>query len=245
MTAAPVLEVQDLEAGYGGLQVLHGVSATIRPGTITCAIGPNGAGKSTFLRALAGLVGWRRGTIRFRGEDIAACAPGAVLARGISLVPQGRCNFPLMTVRENLEMGAYTRRDARVAEDLAAAEARFPVLQRRRRVLAGNLSGGEQQILEMAMALLLRPALLLLDEPSLGLAPGPMMQVFAEVRRLAAEGTTVLMVEQNARSGLEISDQALVFELGRLRLAGAGREILADPEVRRLYLGGRRAEAAP
>ncbi|HEY7677290.1 MAG TPA: ATP-binding cassette domain-containing protein, partial [Candidatus Methylomirabilis sp.] len=158
---------------------------------------------------------------------------------------QGRCNFPLMTVRENLEMGAYTRRDARVAEELAAMEARFPVLQKKRRLLAGNLSGGEQQILEMAMALMLRPALLLLDEPSLGLAPGPMMQVFAEVRRLAAEGTTVLMVEQNARSGLEISDHALVFELGRLRLAGAGREVLANPEVRRLYLGGRRAEAAP
>lgn len=245
MNAAPLLEVRHLDAGYGGLQVLHGVAAAILPGTITAVIGPNGAGKSTFLRALAGLVGWRRGGIRFKGEDIGAASPENILARGISFVPQGRCNFPLMTVRENLEMGAYTRRDAGVAADLAAMEARFPVLQAKRDLLAGNMSGGEQQILEMAMVLMLRPILLLLDEPSLGLAPGAMGQVFAEVQRLAREGTTVVMVEQNARSALEIADHVLVLELGRLRLAGGGREVLANPEVRRLYLGGRRTEGRP
>jgi branched-chain amino acid transport system ATP-binding protein len=209
MSTAPLLEVRDLDAGYGGLQVLHGVSAAIRAATITAVIGPNGAGKSTFLRALAGLVGWRRGTIRFTGEEMGGASPEAILARGISFVPQGRCNFPLMTVR------------------------------------AGNMSGGEQQILEMAMALMLRPTLLLLDEPSLGLAPGAMRHVFAEVQRLAREGTTVVMVEQNARSALEIADHALVLELGRLRMAGGGAEALANPEVRRLYLGARRAEARP
>jgi branched-chain amino acid transport system ATP-binding protein len=150
-----------------------------------------------------------------------------------------------MGVRDNLEMGAFTRRDAGVRADLAAMEARFPVLREKRDVLAGNLSGGEQQVLEMAMALMLRPALLLLDEPSLGLAPGPLGTVFGEVRRLARQGTTVVMVEQNAKSALEISDQALVLDLGRLRLAGTGAEVLANTEVRRLYLGARRAEAGP
>jgi|YNPNPStandDraft_1061719.scaffolds.fasta_scaffold00348_5 branched-chain amino acid transport system ATP-binding protein len=239
MSPEPILEIRDLHAGYGTRQVLHGVSSTILEGTVTAVIGPNGAGKSTLLRAVAGLVDRWRGSIVFSGRELMGCTPNEILAMGITLVPQGRCNFPLMTVRENLEMGAYTRRDRQVARDLAEVEERFPVLKRKRRTLAGNLSGGEQQILEMAMALMLRPRLMLLDEPSLGLAPGPMGQVFQEVQRIASEGISVLMVEQNARRALEIADQALVLDLGRLRVSGTGKEVLDNSEVRRLYLGGR------
>ncbi len=242
MKAEAILEIRDLDAGYGTRQVLYGVSATILKGTVTAVIGPNGAGKSTLLKAVAGLVGRWRGEIRFLGKDLSKASPDQILALGVSLVPQGRCNFPLMTVRENLEMGAYTRRDPEVARDLEEMEGRFPVLGRKRRMLAGNLSGGEQQILEMAMALMLRPRLLLLDEPSLGLAPGPMGQVFQEVQRIAASGISVLMVEQNARRALEIGDQALVLDLGRLRMTGTGREVLENSEIRRLYLGAGRTE---
>ena len=242
MKAEAILEIRDLDAGYGTRQILYGVSATILEGTVTAVIGPNGAGKSTLLKAVAGLVERWRGEIRFLGRDLSKSSPDEILALGVSMVPQGRCNFPLMTVRENLEMGAYTRRDREVANDLEEMETRFPVLKKKRLMLAGNLSGGEQQILEMAMALMLRPRLLLLDEPSLGLAPGPMGQVFQEVQRIAASGISVLMVEQNARRALEIGDQALVLDLGRLRMTGTGREVLEDREIRRLYLGGGQAE---
>lgn len=242
MKAEAILEIRDLDAGYGTRQILYGVSATILEGTVTAVIGPNGAGKSTLLKAVAGLVERWRGEIRFLGRDLSKSSPDEILALGVSMVPQGRCNFPLMTVRENLEMGAYTRRDREVANDMEEMETRFPVLKKKRRMLAGNLSGGEQQILEMAMALMLRPRLLLLDEPSLGLAPGPMGQVFQEVQRIAASGISVLMVEQNARRALEIGDQALVLDLGRLRMTGTGREVLEDREIRRLYLGGGQAE---
>ncbi|MGQ9653971.1 MAG: ABC transporter ATP-binding protein [Thermodesulfobacteriota bacterium] len=242
MKAEAILEIRDLDAGYGTRQILYGVSATIIEGTVTAVIGPNGAGKSTLLKAVAGLVERWRGEIRFLGRELSKSSPDEILALGVSMVPQGRCNFPLMTVRENLEMGAYTRREREVANDLEEMETRFPVLKKKRRMLAGNLSGGEQQILEMAMALMLRPRLLLLDEPSLGLAPGPMGQVFQEVQRIAASGISVLMVEQNARRALEIGDQALVLDLGRLRMTGTGREVLEDREIRRLYLGGGQTE---
>lgn len=238
MMDEPVLKIEGLDAGYGGRRVLFRVSAEIRAGTITAIVGPNGAGKSTLLKAVAGLADRWQGSILFKGQDIRHCDPGEILAKGISMVPQGRCNFPLMTVRENLEMGAYTRRDPHVTRDLEAMETRFPVLKQKRRLLAGNLSGGEQQILEMAMALMLKPALLLLDEPSLGLAPGPMDKVFQEVQRIAGEGVPVVMVEQNARRALEISDQAVVLDLGRVWMNGPGKEILANPNVRKRYLGG-------
>jgi branched-chain amino acid transport system ATP-binding protein len=233
-----VLKIEGLDAGYGGRRVLFSVSAEIRAGTITAIVGPNGAGKSTLLKAVAGLADRWQGSILFKGHEIRHCDPGEILAKGISMVPQGRCNFPLMTVRENLEMGAYTRRDPHVTRDLEAMENRFPVLKQKRRLLAGNLSGGEQQILEMAMALMLKPALLLLDEPSLGLAPGPMDKVFLEVQRIAGEGVPVVMVEQNARRALQISDQAVVLDLGRVWMSGPGKEILANPNVRKRYLGG-------
>lgn len=241
MKTEPILTIEKLNAGYGNRHVLHGISAVFFPGTITAVIGPNGAGKSTLLKALAGLVDRRGGSIEFRGEEISGLSPGEILRRGISFVPQGRCNFPLMTVRENLEMGVFTRRDGRIAEDLAEMEKRFPILKDKRYTLAGNMSGGEQQILEMAMVLMLRPSLMLLDEPSLGLAPGPMEQVLGEVRRIAREGVPVIMVEQNARRALEIADQALVLDLGHLRMTGSGAEILENKEVRRLYLGDRGA----
>jgi len=238
MSGDPVLEIVGLYAGYRNRGVLFDVSARILSGTITAVVGPNGAGKSTLLKAVAGLAECWKGSILFKGQDILGSEPGEILAMGISMVPQGRCNFPLMTVQENLEMGAYTRRDSAVHIDLDMMKERFPVLKSKKALLAGNLSGGEQQILEMAMALMLKPSLLLLDEPSLGLGPGPMRRVFQEVQRIAAEGTSVIMVEQNAKRALEISDQALVLDLGKVWMSGSGQEILANPQVKKRYLGG-------
>ncbi len=238
MSGEAVLKIERLYAGYGNRRVLFDVSAQILAGTITAVVGPNGAGKSTLLRAVAGLADRWRGLILFKGKDIRECDPGQILSMGISMVPQGRCNFPLMTVQENLEMGAYMRRDSQVRTDLDMMKERFPVLSSKKDLLAGNLSGGEQQILEMAMALMLKPSLLLLDEPSLGLAPGPMGRVFQEVQRIAGEGIPVIMVEQNAKRALEISDQALVLDLGAVWMSGSGKEILDNPQVKKRYLGG-------
>lgn len=238
MSREPVLKIEGLEAGYGNRRVLFDVSAEITAGTITAVVGPNGAGKSTLLKAVAGIADRWEGRILFKGRDIRKCDSGEILAMGISMVPQGRCNFPLMTVHENLEMGGYTRRDPYVRRELATMKERFPVLGEKEDLLAGNLSGGEQQILEMAMALMIKPAVLLLDEPSLGLAPGPMGLVFQEVQRIAGEGIPVVMVEQNARRALEISHRALVLDLGRVWMSGSGEEILSNPSVRKRYLGG-------
>lgn len=238
MSGKQVLKIEGLYAGYGNRRVLFDVSAQILSGTITAVVGPNGAGKSTLLKSVAGLADRWEGSILFKGKDIRECDPGEILAMGISMVPQGRCNFPLMTVQENLEMGAYRRRDAGVRRDLDMMKERFPLLSSKKDLLAGNLSGGEQQILEMAMALMLKPSVLLLDEPSLGLAPGPMGRVFQEVQRIAAEGTPVIMVEQNAKRALEISDQALVLDLGTVWMSGSGKEILNNPQVKKRYLGG-------
>jgi branched-chain amino acid transport system ATP-binding protein len=238
MSGEAVLKIERLYAGYGNRRVLFDVSAQILAGTITAVVGPNGAGKSTLLKAVAGLADRWKGSILFKGKDIREREAGEILAMGISMVPQGRCNFPLMTVEENLEMGAYTRRDPQVRTDLDMMKERFPVLSSKKDLLAGNLSGGEQQILEMAMALMLKPSLLLLDEPSLGLAPGPMGRVFQEVQRIAGEGIPVIMVEQNAKRALEISDQALVLDLGTVWMSGSGKEILDNPQVKKRYLGG-------
>jgi ABC-type branched-subunit amino acid transport system ATPase component len=178
------------------------------------------------------------GTIVFGGQDVTGLPPTQVLRTGIGYVPQGRCNFPAMSVQENLEMGAYVRDDARVAADIEAMIARFPMLGDKRRSPAGTLSGGQQQILEMAMALLLHPRLLLVDEPSLGLDPKMVEQVFDTIVRINAEGTTVLMVEQNAKKALGVSHRAFVLELGRNRFEGTGQDLLDDPGVRQHYLGG-------
>jgi ABC-type branched-subunit amino acid transport system ATPase component len=233
-----LLRLQDVHAGYGEIEVLRGVSVDVCAGEIVSIIGANGAGKSTLLRTVFGMVRPTTGLIRLDGEDIAGRGPGEVLRRGCSYVPQGRCNFPAMTVEENLEMGAYTRRDRAVRADIEAVVARFPMLAAKRRAMAGSLSGGQQQILEMAMALLLHPRLLLIDEPSLGLDPRLVEAVFSTIVQINREGATVLMVEQNARQALAISDRGFVLELGRNRFEGTGQALLGDPDVRAHYLGG-------
>ncbi|MGH2358119.1 MAG: ABC transporter ATP-binding protein [Candidatus Limnocylindria bacterium] len=208
------------------------------PQEIVCIIGANGAGKSTLLRTVFGMVQPRAGAIRFAGEDITSWSSMDVLRRGIGYVPQGRCNFPAMSVEENLEMGAYLRRDTRVRDDIEALFARFPMLATKRRDPAGTLSGGQQQILEMAVALLLHPRLLMVDEPSLGLDPRMVEIVFDTLLAINREGTTVLMVEQNAKKALAVSHRGFVLELGRNRFEGTGRELLDNPDVRQHHLGG-------
>ena len=234
----PLLEVTGLTAGYGEVDVLQDLTLAVQPGSLAVVVGPNGAGKSTLLRTLYGLTVVRSGRVRLGGRDITRWAPAARLAAGLAWVPQGRCNFPLMSVRENLEMGVYTRRDGQARADLDRMTARFPVLGRKARVLAGNLSGGEQQILEMAMALLVRPRLLMLDEPSIGLAPLVAAEVFEVIQSIRTEGTTVVIVEQNVKRALEIAERAIVLDLGRKRFEGSGRDVLADPALAALYLGG-------
>jgi len=238
MDASPLLALHDVRAGYGELEVLHGVSLAVRPGHIVSVIGANGSGKSTLLRTVFGLVRPRRGRIVFDGRDISGASSVGILKAGIGYVAQGRCNFPAMSVEENLEMGAYLRHDSHVARDIGATMDRFPTLRDKRGALAGTLSGGQQQILEIAMALLLRPRLLLVDEPSLGLDPKMVEQVFATILAINREGTTVLMVEQNAVKALAVSHRGFVLELGRNRFEGTGRQLLDDPDVRAHYLGG-------
>ena len=233
-----LLELSGIVAGYEEVEVLRGVTLTVRAGEIASIIGANGAGKSTLLRTVFGMVTPRQGTIRFAGEEIGGRPSTEVLRRGLGYVPQGRCNFPAMSVEENLVMGAYLRRDARVREDIEALLTRFPMLASKRRDPAGTLSGGQQQILEMAIAQLLHPRLLMVDEPSLGLDPRMVEVVFDTILAINREGTTVLMVEQNAKKALSVSHRGFVLELGRNRFEGTGQELLDDPEVRQHYLGG-------
>lgn len=232
-----VLRVEGISAGYHEIAVLEDVSLDLPAGKITTIIGPNGAGKSTLLRTIYGLTTITAGRVVAGDEDITHLSPIRRLERGIVLIPQGRSNFPAMTVYENLLMGIYSRRDRDARRDVDAMMERFTVLGTKRNLLAGNLSGGEQQILEMAMGLLLRPKVMLVDEPSLGLAPMMMDYIFDAIGDIARGGTTVLMVEQNAARALEISDWALVLDLGRKRFEGPASEIAADPQIRRLYLG--------
>jgi ABC-type branched-subunit amino acid transport system ATPase component len=201
-------------------------------------IGANGAGKSTLLKTVFGMVAVHSGRIVFEGADVTNHRSVDILQRGLSYVPQGRCNFPAMSVQENLEMGAFLRSDRGVRGDIEALLARFPVLADKRRAPAGTLSGGQQQILEMAIALLLHPKLLLIDEPSLGLDPRMVEAVFDAVTAINEDGASILMVEQNAKKALEISHRAFVLELGRNRFEGTGRALLDNPEVRQHYLGG-------
>ena len=238
-----ILVLDEVRAGYEEVEVLRGVSLRVRQGHIVSIIGAYGAGKSTLLKTVFGMLRPQAGSIRLSGQEIGGRRPVDILARGVSYVPQGRCNFPAMTVEENLEMGAYTRNDPDVRRDIEAMMARFPMLGERRAALAGTLSGGQQQILEMALALLLHPKLLLVDEPSLGLAPRMAEAVFDTIGAINREGTTVLMVEQNAKTALSISHRGFVLELGRNRFEGTGRELLDNPEVRAHYLG--QGEARP
>jgi branched-chain amino acid transport system ATP-binding protein len=236
-----LLELKDVVAGYlRGVDVLRGVSMHINVGELICLIGPNGAGKSTVLRAISGLLNPSQGQILFDGENIAGLRPDLVLRKGIAQVPQGHSAFPGMTVHENLLMGAYTLKDKiERARRLGRVYDMFDLLKDRRDEQAGNLSGGQQKVLELGRALMINPRLILFDEPSLGLAPKTARMVFDTIKRLQEEvGITVMMVEQNAKSALAISDRAYVLELGQERLEGPASKLLNDPRVAQLYLGG-------
>ena len=238
----PLLEVRDLVVSYGRIQAVRGISFTVREGAIVSLIGANGAGKTTTLLAVSGIVPARGGRIFFRGEDVTRKAPHALVARGIVQVPEGRQVLAHMSVEENLMMGAYQRRDAAaVRADLAAQLDRFPALRERRTLPAGSLSGGEQQMLAIARALMARPQLLLLDEPSMGLAPMLVSEIFRILAEIHAEGKTILLVEQNARKALAISDYAYVMETGRIALEGTGAELAGNDAVTAAYLGRREA----
>ena len=239
MTGAPLLLAEAITAGYGRLDILHGVSLRVDAHEIVSIIGPNGAGKSTAFKSIVGLLTPRAGRVVFNGEDVTGLRPDLVLPRGLAYVPQGRIVFPQMTVLENLEMGAYIERDpARVAAALERVHALFPVLAERRKQKAGTMSGGEQQMVAIARALMTTPRLILLDEPSLGLSPKFVSLIFEKLVEMRGAGYTLMLVEQNATRALAIADRAYVLELGRNRFEGPGRQLLADPEVKRLYLGG-------
>jgi branched-chain amino acid transport system ATP-binding protein len=234
-----MLEVRGLECRYGKVGVLKGISLEVRAGELVSLIGANGAGKTTTLKAISGLVPPAGGRITFEGEDITSAPARRILALGIAHCPEGRRVFPYMTVQENLEMGCYLRADrARVGSDMERIFARFPVLAERRSQPAGTLSGGEQQMLAIGRALMSRPRLMLFDEPSLGLAPTMVERTFEIIAEIRKEGTTVLMVEQNAYAALEMCDRSYVLESGEVALSGTGADLLDNPHVRQAYLGG-------
>lgn len=233
-----LLEIEDVHSGYGKMEILRGVSLRVDAGQVVSIIGPNGAGKSTVFKTIFGLLPARQGRVRFAGEDVTNRPPADLLRRGMTYVPQGRNVFPLMTVDENLRLGAYTRPSSDELErEVERVYETFPMLQAARRKRAAELSGGQQQILEMGRALLLRPRLMLLDEPTLGLAPLVFREIFRIIEDLRRGGQTILMVEQNAAKALEISDYAYVLELGKNRFDGSGEAIRNDDRIRRLYLG--------
>lgn len=233
-----LLELDGVTAGYGGGDIVNELDLTVEDGGITCIVGPNGAGKSTVLRVVSGLLRPRLGTVRFRGASIAGLSPRAILRRGIVQVPQERSLFPTMTVWENVRMGAYTVSDRKLVERrLAGVCETFPIVHQRRHEPAASLSGGQQKIVEFARALMLDPLLLILDEPSMGLDPKTRAIVFDTIRAMNQAGKTILLVEQNARSGLGLAGHGVVLESGRVRLQGAGFAVLNNPEIGRLYLG--------
>lgn len=235
-----LLEAKNIVAGYTKeLDILQGVSLKVEKDQMVSIIGPNGCGKSTTFRTLFGLLAAREGEVTFDGEDVTNLPPADLLRRGITFVPQGRHVFPLMTVRENLELGTYIRRDRReIHRDLERVYALFPLLKERAKQKGGSLSGGEMQTLEMGRAMLLNPRLMFLDEPSLGLSPIMANQVFDKVEEIRAAGSTMLIVEQNADRSLKMSDYAYVLETGRNKHEGPAEEIRNNEEVKRLYLGG-------
>ena len=235
----PVLRLKEVFAGYGDTMILNGTTFDVRPGAITTVIGPNGAGKSTVFKTVFGMLPARSGLITFKGTDITNAAPKRLLALGLCYVPQGRNIFPEMSVRHNLELGGVTaRKTSDVAGRTEGLMARFPMLRNKADRQAGTLSGGEQKLLEIARSLLLDPQLMLIDEPSIGLSPLMVTEVFEILKELRSKGVAVLMIEQNARSALEISDDGLVLELGRTRMHDDASRLLADPRVGQLFLGG-------
>jgi branched-chain amino acid transport system ATP-binding protein len=233
-----LLEVKGLKVSYGGINAVKGIDLEVRQGELVTLIGANGAGKTTTLKALAGLLRPAAGGILYNGDDITARPAYELVRKGLALVPEGRGVFGRLTVEENLAMGAYSRRDpARIAADFDRVYELLPRLAERRRQLAGTLSGGEQQMLAIGRALMSRPRLLLLDEPSMGLAPMMVQKIFETIRRIAAEGATLLLVEQNARLALEACQRGYVMESGLITCADTAARLLANPQVRQAYLG--------
>lgn len=234
-----MLEVESVTCGYGKVNAIRNMTIKIDKGELVALIGANGAGKTTTLRTISGLLKPTAGRICFKGEDITGASPRTVLAKGIAHCPEGRHVFPHMTVQENLEMGSHLRRDhAEVIQDMNAMYARFPRLKERSKQMAGTLSGGEQQMLAIARALMSRPELILFDEPSLGLAPNRVEQVFEIISDICSQGITILLVEQNALAALEMCDRAYLLESGEVRLSGKGEELSENPHVKAAYLGG-------
>ncbi|MEW6689280.1 MAG: ABC transporter ATP-binding protein [Pseudomonadota bacterium] len=236
-----LLEVRDVVTAYGKIEALKGVSLEVAQGSITCLLGPNGAGKTTLMLTAAGVLKPKSGSIRLAGEEIAGRAPNAIVARGMALVPENRLVFPSMTVRDNLFAGAYQRADAgEIAADIERLFARFPVLRERQAQDAGTLSGGEQQMLAVARALMSRPKLLLMDEPSLGLAPLIVEEIFRIIAELHGEGTTIFLVEQNAHMALRVAQHFYLIEQGKVTFSGDPGSLAEDEVIRRAYLGSAR-----
>ena len=234
----PILKVNDINVYYGAIHAIKGISFEVNPGEIVTLIGANGAGKSTTLQTVSGLLHSRTGSIEFLGENLSGVPAHKIVARGLAQVPEGRRVFLQMTVEESLEMGAYTRSGGGIDADMEKVYNYFPRLMERRRQIAGTLSGGEQQMLAMGRALMSRPKLLMLDEPSMGLAPILVEQIFEIIRTLHKAGTTILLVEQNAQAALSVADRGYVLETGKIVTSGTGAELLASPEIKRAYLGG-------
>lgn len=232
-----ILQIQNLESWYAKIQILHSVNLYVNKNEIVSIIGPNGAGKSTVLKSIFGLVKKRKGSIAFENKNIINMQPNEIVNMGISYVPQGRSVFTTLTVQENLQLGAYIRKD-KFENDLNLIYNKFPILKERKNQKAGLLSGGEQQMVAIGRALMLKPKLILLDEPSLGLSPKIKRDIFEKIQEIRDSGVTVLLVEQNARMALEMSDRAYVLETGKNKLEGAGKELLKDKRVQHLYLGG-------
>jgi branched-chain amino acid transport system ATP-binding protein len=238
MAGAPLLELKQLQVAYGGIHAVKGIDLSVDHGELVCLIGANGAGKTTTLKGITGLQPVKSGSIHYDGEDITGKPAFRLVRMGLSMVPEGRGVFGALSIDENLAMGAYTRTDhVRIREDVDRVFALFPRLKERRKQTAGTLSGGEQQMLAMGRAMMSRPKLLLLDEPSMGLAPLMVQKVFETVLAIAREGVTILLIEQNAKLALEVSTRGYVMESGEITLSGASRQLLSDPKVRAAYLG--------
>jgi branched-chain amino acid transport system ATP-binding protein len=234
-----LLELEDLHVHYGAIHALKGISIAVEEGKIATLVGANGAGKSTTLRAISGLIQASRGAIRFRGKSLLGVKAHEIVRAGISHVPEGRIVFANLTVLENLDMGAYLRRDrVQISRDMKKVFSLFPRLEERRRQAAGTLSGGEQQMLAIGRALMAKPALLLMDEPSLGLAPILVREIFSVIREIRSQGTTIVLVEQNARMALATADHGYVLETGLVRMSDRAQTLLESPFVQAAYLGG-------
>ncbi|WML41431.1 ABC transporter ATP-binding protein [Neobacillus sp. OS1-2] len=232
-----MLKVSGIETFYGKIQALKGVSLEVEQGKIVAILGANGAGKTTTMKTIAGLLKPKNGTVEFLGENITGLRPDQLVQRGVSLVPEGRAILSGMTVLENLEMGAYQRNDKEIGKDIEAVMERFPILRERKAQLGGTLSGGQQQMLAIARALLSKPKLLLLDEPSMGLAPLIVADIFKIIKEIRDAGTTVLVVEQNAKQALKIADYGYVLETGKVIIHGPAQNLLEDPKIVEAYLG--------